>query len=82
MNFLDAIEKIKLVLFEYGREDLSIKVLDAQLIGGTGGEVLISVCSQLLEIKKREPDVYSLIESNAEELIKYANSLGLYPTSS
>jgi urease accessory protein UreE len=45
----------------------------------TGGEVLIMVCSKLLGIKQRNKEVYSVIKSDAEELIAYANAIGLEP---
>lgn len=73
------IEEIKVVLFNHGYENISAEILDAQLVGGTGGEVLISVCSKLIQIKKNEPEIFKIIEFPANGLIEYAHSLGLYP---
>jgi DNA repair protein RadC len=78
MNFLEKIELIKSKLTKVGESKLVEEILDLQLSGGTGGEVLISVCSKLLEIKRTNKH-YQLIKKETEELIQYANSIGLIP---
>ena len=79
MDYLEKIGTIKLKLKEIQRNDLSDRILKLQLSGGTGGEVLIAVCSELLKIKKEQYKVYKYFENEADELIKYANSIGLFP---
>lgn len=79
MDFFNKIELIKDILNRNGYKDVAAIILDAQLSGGTGGEVLIMVCSKLLTIKQRNKEIYSLIKSDAEELIAYAKSIGLEP---
>jgi len=79
MDYLGKIKAIRLKLIEIQYQDLSDEILKLQLSGGTGGEVLISVCSRLLKIQKEHIDVFRQVENEARELIKYANSIGLYP---
>jgi hypothetical protein len=79
MNYLEKIEAVKLKFINLGYPELADKILELQLSGGTGGEVLISVCSELLKIKREHYKVYSYIEDEATALIKYANSIGLFP---
>ncbi|MEM6602268.1 MAG: hypothetical protein AAF649_12885, partial [Verrucomicrobiota bacterium] len=64
---------------EISREDLAEQLLDLQLSGGTGGEVLTSVCARLLKFELAESDVYKEIKGEASELIGYANSIGYRP---
>jgi len=79
MNFFAVIENIKLILKKNHHESIAQELLELQLAGGTGGEVLISVCSKLIEIRKTLPNVYRIISKDAEELINYAKSIDLYP---
>ena len=79
MDYLEKIGIIKLKLKEIRHPDLADKILELQLSGGTGGEVLISVCSELLRIKREQKRAFSYVENEVNELIKYANSIGLFP---
>jgi hypothetical protein len=79
MNFLENIQKIKDTLTHANYMVLTNEILELQLSGGTGGEVLISVCSKLIEIKYTNSKAYCLIEIESSELINYAQSLRLYP---
>jgi hypothetical protein len=79
MNFLDVIERVKSKLKEIQQEEVAQEILDLQLAGGTGGEVLISVCSKLLDLKRNRFEVYQFIEKEAKDLIEYARSIDLYP---
>ncbi|MEM8939929.1 MAG: hypothetical protein AAGC64_11330 [Bacteroidota bacterium] len=54
MDFLEKIEAIKKKFREIGREDLADQLLDRQLSGGTGGEVLALVCARLLKFEIEE----------------------------
>lgn len=79
MNYLETIQQIRTTLSVNGYENISNDVLEQQLSGGTGGEVLIMVCSFLLGLKERNSNAYEKIEGLVLPLIRYANSLGLYP---
>ena len=78
-TFFDQIEYIKTLLQEAGCAEVSNDILEQQLAGGTGGEVLMAVCAMLLTLKGRNTSVYLVIEKDAEELIAYCRSLGMYP---
>ena len=47
-----------------------------QLMGGTGGEVLDLILSKLIEIRGENPEIYSIIKEEVDELIDYAKSIG------
>lgn len=79
MSFLNKIESIKETLKESGYSGLAADILDEQLSGGTGGEVLIRVCAKLLEIKYTNAVAYKLVEIVSKELLSYAHSIGLFP---
>jgi hypothetical protein len=79
MSFLRKIEGIKDKLSLAGYPNFVTEILDLQLSGGTGGEVLISVCSKLIEIKHTNRDAYLIIEDESDDLINYCKSLGMYP---
>ena len=79
MNFLEAIEKIKSKLKQNQNETLAQDILNLQLSAGTGGEVLMSICSKLLELKRADSRAYELIKAEADELIDYSKSLNLFP---
>lgn len=82
MNFFEAIEEIKKKLIGNNYPGLADEILELQISGGTGGEVLISVCSKLLEIKRRNKAAFKEIEDDTKALIEYAHSLNLFPKSS
>lgn len=82
MEFFEEIESIKKLLRQDGYGYLADDILDRQLSGGTGGEVLILVCSRLLGIKEIYPKAYKTIALKADGLIDYCRSTGLYPNPS
>lgn len=79
MDFYKEIEAIKELLNKHGYHDVVAIILDAQLSGGTGAEVLIIVCPKLLGLKQQNAEAYYLIEDRASRLIAYANSIALEP---
>ena len=78
MNYLEKINEIKGKLTSAGHPNLVHEILDRQASGGIGGEVLISVCSKLIEIKYTSPGAYAIIEDESNNLINYCKSLSLY----
>ena len=79
MRFLDKIENIKAELINTGNTNIAEDILELQLSGGTGGEVLGLVCSKLIELKHMQSGIYDLISQPAEELMEYSKSLGMHP---
>ena len=79
MNFLEKISEIKGKLTSAEYPNLVHEIPELQISGGTGGEVLISVCSKLIEIKYTTPAAFMIIEYESNNLIDYCKSLGSYP---
>lgn len=79
MDFVGKIVSIRSELVKLNEKGLADEIIEAQLVLGTPGEMLITVCSKLLEIKRRNLDIYKKIEIEAEELIEYSRSVGLWP---
>jgi hypothetical protein len=79
MNHLELIEKIITKLTEEGFTDLANQVSEVQASASFGSELIMIVSHTLLKIKKTHEAEYSTITPEVEELIKYANSIGLYP---
>lgn len=79
MNYIQKIEEIKTNLRDANYNLLADDILEQQLSAGTGGEVLMMVCSKLLGLKEKDSVAYSKVKIQTEELLNYANSLGMYP---
>lgn len=78
-NYIETIKQIRQSLINEGYPEYSEAVLDRQLSGATASEIILGVGSLLLEIKKKDSEVYGVIENDAIQFIDYANSIGLYP---
>jgi len=79
MNHLELIEKIIRKLSNAGFMGLAQEISEAQASASFGSELIMKVSHCLLKIKNGRKDVYSTISSEVEELIDYANSIGIYP---
>jgi hypothetical protein len=78
-EWYEAIKKIKQRLADCGYSTYYQEVNEAQLGGSTSSEILLRVCSKLLDIKIKDQEVYDQIRSDSEKLIRYCNSIGLFP---
>ena len=79
MDYINKINTIKQTFTKMNHQEIVDEIINLQLSGGTQGEVLISVCSYLIKLKKNEPDVFNSVSKETNELIKYSNSIGLFP---
>ena len=79
MDYIEQIKTIRSLLSSRGYQFLTDDIISVQLSSGTGGEMLISVCSRLLGIKNKYPEAYAFIKADADKLISYCNSIGLHP---
>ncbi len=79
MNYLELISKIIDTLKRTGHLDLSREIETAEGSASFGGELILFVGSKLLEMKEKRPEAFSKIAEDVEELISYANTVGLYP---
>jgi hypothetical protein len=75
MNWIEIVVKIKEKLVFHGFNQLFEKILVAQMVLGTPGEMYIEVMNVLLEIKKTKGQEYELIKYEIEELINYGRSI-------
>ncbi len=74
-----SIEKIKNDLENIGYTEYRKQINERQLSGSMFGEIILGVCSKLLEIKISDPVAYNHIRMDAEKLIEYSIANGLYP---
>lgn len=72
------IGNIRFQLEESGYQLYSKQILGRQLEGMMYSEILLAVCSKLLEIKIKDEIAYKIIEINADSLIKYCYDNGLF----
>ena len=79
MNHLVLIAQVIKKLESVNQHALAREVADVQSAASTGGELISSVCGKLLEIKAKNPTVFSEIRDNVDALLKYANSFGISP---
>jgi hypothetical protein len=71
MDWRIELEKIYDILDENNYKNLHQELLEAQLIGGTGGEVFMIMSTKLFEIKKSKPKIYELIKNEVDKIINY-----------
>ena len=76
MNWHDTLRSIYSKLDANGLSDISRKIYEGQLSGGTGGEILDIVLTELISIKNNEPNVYKVIKPEIDALINYGKSIG------
>lgn len=79
MNYIEKLDAIRLTLNNNSYQNISDTLSDRMLAGSTGGEVFSIACSTLMGIEDYNYDAYILIKNDIEELIKHANSIGLFP---
>ena len=75
MNWHTILEDIHHTLKAHGFHELSQELFDAQLEGGTGGEIFSIVLDKLIQIKKQRPDIYLLIREEIDWMIAYARKI-------
>lgn len=78
-EWYNRIEKIKNILEEIGYVSFKNEIMDRQVAGSTFSEILLGVCSKLIDIKLRDQMAYDMIRADAEELIAFCISVGLTP---
>ena len=81
MDWIQVLDVIKARLEAYGYTDTVNKLIDAQLILGTPGEMYMEVMNELVELKHAFPDQYGLIKNEIQSLLDYGKSIGYYKES-
>ena len=79
MEHLDLIRQIILKIELAGYESIANEISEVEKAAATGGELISSVCSKLLEIKQIYPDLYIVIREDVKKLLDFAHSFGIYP---
>jgi len=75
----ESIKNIRVKLENSGYKFYSEEILNRELGGAMASEILLAVCSKLLEIKKSDKNAFKIIQKETTSLIEYCNSIGLYP---
>ena len=76
MNWHENLYEIYSQLESNGFETLWKEIHEAQLEGATGGENFGLVITKLIFIKRNQPEIYSIIKTEVDEMIDYGKSIG------
>jgi hypothetical protein len=71
MDWRLELDKMYTIFDKNDYKELKRKLLESQLIGGTGGEIFLIIATKLIEMKKLDPEVYNLIRDEADAIINY-----------
>lgn len=78
MDWRIILQEIHEILTAPGLNDVSAEIHDAQLQGGTLGEIFSLVVGILMSIKTDRPEVYALIREETDWMIAYAKKIGYW----
>lgn len=78
MDWVNEILVIRDHLESSGYDDLSKKILNAQLQLGTPGEMILNVMQVLEDIKENEKAAFTIIKNQYENILFYLKSIGYY----
>jgi len=78
MDWVNEILVIRDHLESSGYDDLSKKILNAQLQLGTPGEMILNVLNVLEDIKENEKSAFKIIEKQYDNIILYLKNIGYY----
>jgi hypothetical protein len=76
MDWHQMLKKIYIKLERAGFPQIAGEIHDAQLSGGTAGEIFDIVLTTLRQLKSENPKAYQVIEGEADELFAFARSIG------
>jgi hypothetical protein len=75
MDWIATLSLIKEKLQMTGYDQTGNRIIEAQMILGTPGEMYIEVMNELLDLKRRSPREYEIVEIEVEQLLDYGKSL-------
>lgn len=78
MDWIVTLNVIKEKLQSAGYAESVNRIVEAQMILGTPGEMFIEVMNELLDLKNRSVSQYELIAKEVNELLEYGKSLKYY----
>jgi len=76
MNWHNHLQNIYNILDAKGYVEIKEELLEAQKIGGTGGEIFLIISDKLQDIKVKQPSVYKEIDADVESILNYGRSIG------
>jgi hypothetical protein len=76
MNWLNELKRIYEKLEATGYVEIKNEIFDAQLSGGTGGEIFLMVTEKLKKIRSSNPKVYAVIKNEADKILSYGKEIG------
>lgn len=79
MDYLELIQSIKEKLTSSGHQSVVDELVELQMSAGVPGEMLMMICSKLIEIRYTNKSAFTSVEDDADDLVKYAKSIGLEP---
>ena len=78
MDWIATLNRVKEKLQMNGYDQTINRIIDAQMVLGTPGEMYIEVMNELMDVRKRLPQEYKIIEQEVEQLLDYGKSLNYY----
>lgn len=78
MDWIATLNRVKEKLQMNGYDQTVNRIIDAQMVLGTPGEMYIEVMNELMDVRKRLPQEYKIIEQEVEQLLDYGKSLNYY----
>ena len=78
MNWIKTVNQIKNKLEDKGLTSSCNRILDAQMILGTPGEMYLEIINVLLDWKNNNTEEYQLIRKETEELLNYGRSINYF----
>lgn len=75
-KFYDKVKNISDKLSDSGFENYGRKLADLIIEGGTVGEKFVGVANELNKLKSQNHDIYLIAQSEIDEIINYAKSIG------
>lgn len=76
MNWIQELNNMYKKLEINGHQETKEEIYDAQLSGGTGGEIFLLVTNKLKELRDSKPDIYRLIKEEADQILHYGVLIG------
>jgi hypothetical protein len=76
MNWIEQLDVIYRKLEKAGFNEIKQELFEAQLSGGTGGEIFLLVASSLIKIKKEKILVYLIIKDEVDSILEYGMEIG------
>ena len=78
MDWIQTLGQIKNKLEQHGYVDSVARIIDAQMVLGTPGEMYLEVMNVLLSIKRESDKEHEIIKQEVSQLLEYGKSLNFF----